>query len=95
MTSIPLRHVLRPPEKGINVYLSGKSIGIPNWGFERRTLFGPGIASPERDPSTLRLKGGIFVDYTVLTFDGSETSETALGCGREGPAYEFVENSMC
>ncbi len=55
MTSIPLRHVLQPPEKGINFYLSGKSIGIPNWGFERRTVLGPGIASPERHPSTLRL----------------------------------------
>ncbi len=54
MTNIPLRHVLQPPEKGINVYLRGKSIGIPNWGFERRTVLGPGIASPERHPSTLR-----------------------------------------
>ncbi len=54
MTSIPLRHVLQPPEKGINVYLRGKSIGIPNLGFERRTVLGPSIASPERQPSTLR-----------------------------------------
>ncbi len=54
MTDIPLRHVLQLPEKGINVYSRGKSKGMPKWGYERRTVLGPGIASPERDPSTLR-----------------------------------------